>query len=117
MKKPQSRTKPDPHKRGPRHLWPPRQTSPELLERLERLETRTARILELLEKQEQKKEWYTPAEFGEVVGKAPFTVQTWCRTKRIRAEKSVQQYGRQQEWRISHEELLRYRNHGLRPVS
>lgn len=64
------------------------------------------------------KQKYTPAEFGAIVGRKPYTVREWCRYGRIQAEK-VKGVGRgsEEEWRISHAELVRYQNDGLRAVA
>jgi hypothetical protein len=63
------------------------------------------------------KQKYTPAEFGAIVGRKPYTVREWCRYGRIQADK-VKGVGRgsEEEWRITHDELVRYQNEGLRAV-
>ena len=83
----------------------------EVLERLERIEM----VLEQLRNQKMVKDWYTPAEAAELVGKAEFTVREWCRLERIAAKKRPCGRGDSQEWMISHAELQRYLNEGLRP--
>src|SRR5262245_24196112 len=62
------------------------------------------------------REAYGTEEFASIVGKAEFTVREWCRNGRIRAEKRACGRGRSQEWFIRHEELDRYRAHGLLPL-
>ncbi|QDT38406.1 helix-turn-helix domain-containing protein [Stratiformator vulcanicus] len=84
----------------------------EVLIRLDRIETALAAIAE----QKATKEFYTTAEVAEIVGRAEFTVREWCRLGRIDAVKQTSGIGRQREWRISHEELDRIRNHGPRPL-
>jgi len=89
----------------------------QLFERLneilgERLDKLEARLFE----QRTIKEFYTTDEFAEIVGKAKFTVREWCRLGRIHAQKRACGRGPTQEWMIAHEELIRYRNHGLLPV-
>lgn len=59
------------------------------------------------------KECYTTAEAARLLGKRPYTVREWCRLKRVRAEKTWAGRGQDDEWRISHEELLRIQNEGL----
>ena len=59
------------------------------------------------------KEFYTTAEAARHLGKRPYTVREWCRLKRVRAEKTWAGRGQDDEWRISHEELLRIQNEGL----
>jgi hypothetical protein len=80
-------------------------------DRLDRIED----LLRQLVQQRTIKEWYTTAEIAQLVGKAKFTVREWCRSGRIHAQKRACGRGPTQEWMISHEELLRYQNHGLLP--
>lgn len=61
------------------------------------------------------REWYSVKEFAALVGKAEFTVQSWCRNGRIRREKRSSGRGKYREWVVSHEELLRYQREGLLP--
>lgn len=61
------------------------------------------------------KGYYTVAEFAELEGKRPYTVREWCRLMRINAEKRETGRGDSKEWKISHNELIRYRNDGLLP--
>jgi hypothetical protein len=81
-------------------------------ERLDRIEAMLAAIAG----RQHVKEWYTTAEFATVVGKAEFTVRSWCRLGRIRARKKDSGRGAHTAWAISHEELQRYRREGLLPV-
>lgn len=84
----------------------------ELIERLARIEA----VLEQLLQQKTVKEWYTTDEVADIVGKAPFTVREWCRMGRVNAEKRNCGRGSNLEWIVSHQELLRLRNHGLLPI-
>jgi hypothetical protein len=59
------------------------------------------------------REWYTTAEFAIKVNRKKYTVQTWCWRERINAEKARHGRGVDREWRISHEEYLRYQREGL----
>jgi hypothetical protein len=59
------------------------------------------------------REWYTVAELAEKVNRKRYTVQTWCWRGRVKAEKAQHGRGIDKEWRISHEEYLRYRREGL----
>jgi hypothetical protein len=86
-----------------------------LEERLVRIEQRLDRLLDYIIQQKTVKENYTPTEVAKVLGKKPYTVREWCRLGRINAVKGVPGRGGEGEWRISHEELERYRNHGLLP--
>jgi hypothetical protein len=59
---------------------------------------------------------YSAAEVAAILGKRPFTVREWCRLQRINATKRPWGRGNEREWEISHEELVRFRNHGLLPI-
>src|SRR5262245_37700140 len=89
-------------------------TDPELTvhERLDRIEA----ALNTLIQQRTVKDWYSTHEIAQILGKAEFTVREWCRLGRIHAQKRACGRGPTQEWMISHEELVRYQNHGLLPV-
>ena len=84
----------------------------QMLERFDRLET----TVNLLIQQRAIKDFYTTAELAQLVAKAEFTVREWCRLGRIHAQKRACGRGPTQEWTISHEELLRFQNHGLLPA-
>ncbi len=81
-------------------------------ERLDRIEA----ALNTLIQQRAVKDFYSTHEIALILGKAEFTVREWCRLGRIRAQKRACGRGPTQEWMISHEELVRYQNHGLLPV-
>ena len=66
--------------------------------------------------EEPKKEWYTPVEVAELLGKKPYTVREWCRLRRINARKRPGGRGEAAEWEVSAEEIERYKNHGLLPM-
>lgn len=93
------------------------------LEKLPAFEEKLARILAGIEplredsgRRHVTKEWYTSSEFAVIVGRAKFTVRQWCLRGRLKAEKGKAGRGKTKEWRISHEELLRYQNEGLLPL-
>ena len=83
-----------------------------LEERLERIE---AMLTALVERQKVR-EWYTTDQFAQLVGRAEFTVRTWCRTGRVRAQKQHSGRGAFAAWCISHQELLRFQRDGLLPM-
>jgi len=82
-------------------------------ERLEKLENLLLALVERL----QEKEWYSVDEFARIVGRAEFTVRSWCRLGRIRARKKDSGRGAHHAYAISHEELQRVQREGLLPVS
>lgn len=53
---------------------------------------------------------YTVKEFGEIVGLATATVREHCRSGRLNGVK-----GREGDWHLPHDELLRYQREGLVP--
>ena len=62
------------------------------------------------------KNWYSPLEIAEILGKKPYTVREWCRLQRVEARKRPTGRGDADEWEISHDELDRIKNHGLLPI-
>lgn len=85
----------------------------EVVERLSRIEA----VLQTLVREQTIKDWYSTAEVAVLVGKAEYTVREWCRQKRLSASKKAYTRGAHPEWLISHAELLRFRNEGLRRVT
>ncbi len=86
----------------------------------ERLDANFAQIraeLALLKQQRIEKEAYTPKEVAGMLGKKEYTVREWCRLGRINAKKLPNGRGNEGEWRIPHEELMRYQAEGLLPLS
>jgi len=92
----------------------------ELLERLaERIEHIDRKIDELCEganHPEPARDYYSIADFADLVGKSQYTVREWCRLQRIYAEKCETGRGDAKSWKISRDELQRYRDHGLLPA-
>jgi len=85
-----------------------------------RLEARLTRLEELLEAMRgasvstaPAKDYYTTAEAAQLLGKRTYTVREWCRLGRVNAEKAAFGRGLDEEWRISHDELVRIQNEGL----
>lgn len=62
------------------------------------------------------RDYYSIAEFAEAVGKSQYTVREWCRLQRINAEKCDTGRGDAKSWKVSRDELQRYRDHGLLPA-
>lgn len=84
----------------------------ELMDRLGKIESLLSAIIQ----QKTIKEWYTTKEIAELLNKAEFTVREWCRHGRIIASKKQCGRGVTGEWIVSHDELIRLKNEGLRKV-
>jgi hypothetical protein len=61
------------------------------------------------------KDFYSVAEVAEQVDRSPFQVREWLKAGRLDGVRAESGRGRHTEWRVSHAELTRYKNHGLRP--
>lgn len=85
------------------------ETLQDLFDRLARIEE----ALTLLVRERTVKEWYTTKEVAEILGKSEYTVREYCRLGRVEATKKRSgRFGG--EWIVSHQELTRLRNQGLR---
>jgi hypothetical protein len=91
-----------------------------LREELGRVEVRLATMEALLksisdrvEANQAVKEYYTTLEVARILQKKAYTVREWCRLGRINGEKAHSGRGVDDEWRVSHEELVRIQNEGL----
>jgi excisionase family DNA binding protein len=73
--------------------------------------------LALLVQQRTVKEAYTTKEVADMLGKQEYTVREWCRLGRIAAIKLQGGRGNEGEWRIPHQELIRYQKEGLLSLS
>jgi hypothetical protein len=82
-----------------------------LEERLEKIEA----MLHALIDRPVAKDYYAIEEFAKLVGRSEFTCREWCRRRRINGEKRRSGRGAHCSWAISHQELQRYRQHGLLP--
>ena len=87
-----------------------------LQDRLLRLEEAVSSLVELVRDQRTIKDSYTTVEVASILGKKPYTVREWCRLQRVNASKAMCGRGCEEEWRISHEELLRIQSEGLLPI-
>ncbi|MEZ6048765.1 MAG: helix-turn-helix domain-containing protein [Planctomycetaceae bacterium] len=93
----------------------------ELSDRTERMEKRLDELAHLLENQDHRealspsKEFFTPTEVAEMLGKSSYTVREWCRFGRIEARKRPIGRGDALEWEITASEIERFKNHGLLP--
>jgi predicted transcriptional regulator len=76
---------------------------------------RVEALLEALVRERTVKDWYTTAEAARLLGRAEYTVREHCRLGRIQARKKPGGRGKGGEWLVSHAELQRLRNEGLRP--
>jgi excisionase family DNA binding protein len=88
-------------------------------ERLDRFEERCTQVasnLTLLTQQRTVKEAYTVKEAAEILGRSEYTVRELCRLTRIAAKKLPGGRGNEGEWRIPHEELMRYQAEGPLPL-
>jgi hypothetical protein len=81
-------------------------------ERLDRIE----QALQTLIEKNTVKEYYSTHVVAKILGRAPFTVQQYARSGRIRAEKRKSGRGKHLSWVISHDELLRIQREGLIPA-
>src|SRR5579871_1210338 len=80
----------------------------QLPERLDRIEQSLANSVE--------KETYRTDEVAKRLGRSEWTVRDWCNKGRVLGAKKVHGRGRQGEWRIPHEELVRLQNEGPSPI-
>lgn len=85
----------------------------QVLDRLTMIESSLA----LLIQKHTVRESYTTKQVAELLGKKEYTVREWCRLGRITAKKLPAGRGNEGEWRILHEELVRYQSEGLLPLS
>lgn len=85
----------------------------EILARLSRIED----SLKTLVREKSVKEWYSTAEVAKLLDRSEYSVREWCRNQRVLAVKKQTMRGAHAEWLISHGELQRLRNQGLRPIA
>ena len=87
-----------------------------LKQRIEELEQVIAELRDLLLTQKTEKQSYDTKEVANILGRRPYTVREWCRLQRVNAYKAQCGRGCEEEWRISHDELVRIQNDGLLPI-
>lgn len=85
----------------------------ELKSELGRLQAAIVDMRDLLLNQKTVKESYDTKEVAEILDRKPYTVREWCRLKRVNAFKAMCGRGCEEEWRITHQELVRIQNEGL----
>jgi predicted transcriptional regulator len=83
---------------------------------IEETQTTILNILNTLVSARTVKDWYSVDEVAERVGRTEYQVREWLRFGRMLGVKRAGGRGRHKEWSVSHEELTRYLNHGLRPA-
>jgi excisionase family DNA binding protein len=59
---------------------------------------------------------FSTEEVAALFGVTPDTVRTWCRTGEMRGEKCGARCGGEHEWRVTRDELLRYKSKGKLPA-
>ncbi len=94
----------------------PNRASKELVEQIASLEKTILELRDFISQQQPSKESYSTQEIASILGRKPYTVREWCRLKRINAFKTMCGRGCEEEWRVSHEELVRIQNEGLLPT-
>lgn len=77
--------------------------------------TRIEQMLAALVEGQQARQWYSIEEFARIVGRSAYTCRQWCRSGRVTARKKDSGRGAYLAWTISHAELLRFQQEGLRP--
>ncbi|MEM9410265.1 MAG: helix-turn-helix domain-containing protein [Planctomycetota bacterium] len=80
------------------------------------LESTIAELRNLLISQKTIKDSYDTKEIAQILDRKPYTVREWCRLKRINAYKAQFGRGAEEEWRVTHDELVRIQNEGLLPI-
>lgn len=83
---------------------------------LKGLEAFLERILSTVTAKVTVKDWYSTTELAHLLNRRPYTVREWCRLGRVNATRTHAGRGEVEEWRISHQELLRVQNEGLLPL-
>lgn len=61
-------------------------------------------------------EWYSTAGASKLLQKSEYTVRQWCNEGRINAVKREERRGGSSLWKISTEEVARYKDEGLLPL-
>jgi hypothetical protein len=93
---------------------------PDVVELLQRLVDGYEDVKQRLERMERflcvsvVKEAYAVEDVAERVERTPWTVRQWCNQGRVQAKK-VPGRGRQGEWRIPHDEVVRLQAEGPKP--
>lgn len=84
--------------------------SDELRQEVAELKTVVVQCRELLEilMLRQSRTHYTVAEFAKVTGWSEYSVREWCKSGKIKADKTKERHGAYATWRIPHSERVRF---------
>lgn len=97
-------------------ILPMEEMAEELMARIGSLEKTITDLRDIICSQQFTKEFYSTVEIAKILDKKPYTVREWCRLQRVNATKTMCGRGCEEEWRVSHDELLRIQNEGLLPL-
>ena len=96
-----------------------RESPMEATERLDRLEAKLDSLVDLLTKSRhsQDRRWFSAAEFASETGMTRQVVSRYCKQGRLKGVRSEARRGPRKEWRLSVDEVRRYKEQGLLPAS
>jgi hypothetical protein len=83
---------------------------------LDDMRTMIFQIHGMLSSPKEARAWYSVEEVAAMLKRSPYTVREWCRHGRIDAEKRSERRGGAEMWRISANEVARYRDEGFLPA-
>jgi hypothetical protein len=82
---------------------------------VEDLKALVKEVFDVIMGHQPQKEFYTIQEAAVLLNREPYTVREWCRLGRVNGVKAHCGRGADNEWRISHAEIIRIQNEGLLP--